>query len=141
MLQLKNVEVKYSNVILVLRGVSMEVRDEQIVCLLGANGAGKSTTLKAVSGLVQSELGYVSDGTIEFEGKQIQNEDPEIVARKGIVQIQEGRKVLEHLTCYENLMMGAYTSKTRAEVRKDLEMVYGYFPLLKRLSNRASGYL
>lgn len=141
MLILNNVEVKYSDVILVLRGVSMEVPDGHIVCLLGGNGAGKSTTLKAISGLLSSELGKVSDGSILWNGKEIKNGDPEKIAKMGIIQIEEGRKVLEHLTTEENLMIGAYMRNDRFGVKKDLETVYHYFPRLKTLRSRISGYL
>ena len=103
MLRLSNIEVKYSDVILVLRGVALEVPDGQIVCLLGANGAGKTTTLKAVSGLLHTELGEVTDGYIEFDGKRIDRLGPEQVTRLGIVQVMEGRRTLEHLTVEENL--------------------------------------
>lgn len=141
MLKLNNVEVKYSEVILVLRGVSLQIKEEQIVCLLGGNGAGKSTTLKSISGLLGSEMGYVSDGSIEFNGKRIENGNPEKIAKMGITQIQEGRKVLEHLTAEENLMVGAYLRSDRAGIKKDLAMVYDYFPRIKKLKKRVSGYL
>ena len=107
MLIINNIEVIYSSVILVLKGVSLETPDESIVTLLGANGAGKSTTLKAVSGLLSTELGKVTDGWIEFDGKTIQNGNPEEIFRLGIVQVIEGRRMFEHLTTEENLMIGA----------------------------------
>jgi len=141
LLQLNNVEVKYMDVILVLRGVSFAVEQGKIVTLLGANGAGKTTTLKAISGLLKSEEGRVTDGSIEFEGHRIENGDPEVIARKGIIQILEGRRVLEHLTVEENLRAGAYIAGNGARLKRDLEMVYEYFPKLKELNSQTSGYL
>ena len=141
LLQLNNVEVKYMDVILVLRGVSLQVEKGSMVALLGNNGAGKTTTLKAISGLLNTEQGKVTDGTIEFEGKRIENGDPEKIARLGIIQVLEGRMVLEHLTVEENLRVGAYIAGNGARLRRDLDMVYGYFPLLKELRGQTSGYL
>jgi len=141
LLQLNNVEVKYMDVILVLRGVSLQVERGSVVALLGNNGAGKTTTLKAISGLLKTEQGKVTDGTIEFEGKRIENGDPEKIARLGIIQVLEGRRVLEHLTVEENLRVGAYIAGNGARLRRDLDMVYGYFPLLKELRGQTSGYL
>ena len=141
MLRLSNIEVKYSDVILVLRGVALEVPDGQIVCLLGANGAGKTTTLKAVSGLLHTELGEVTDGYIEFDGKRIDRLGPEQVTRLGIVQVMEGRRTLEHLTVEENLRAGALIHKSRSGEKRDLEMVYDYFPRLKEYRNATAGYL
>ena len=141
LLQLNNVEVKYMDVILVLRGISLQVEKGSVVALLGNNGAGKTTTLKAISGLLKTEEGKVTDGTIEFEGKRIENGDPEKIARLGIIQVLEGRMVLEHLTVEENLRVGAYIAGNGARLRRDLDMVYGYFPLLKELRGQTSGYL
>lgn len=141
LLQLNNVEVKYVDVILVLRGVSLQVEKGSVVALLGNNGAGKTTTLKAISGLLKTEEGKVTDGTIEFEGKRIENGDPEKIARLGIIQVLEGRMILEHLTVEENLRVGAYIAGNGARLRRDLDMVYGYFPLLKELRSQTSGYL
>lgn len=141
LLQLNNVEVKYMDVILVLRGVSLQVERGSVVALLGNNGAGKTTTLKAISGLLKTEEGKVTDGTIEFEGKRIENGDPEKIARLGIIQVLEGRMVLEHLTVEENLRVGAYIAGNGARLKRDLDMVYGYFPLLKELRGQTSGYL
>lgn len=140
-LVLKNVEVKYMGVILVLRGISVEVENGSIVTLLGSNGAGKTTTLKAISGLLKIEDGKVTDGTIEFEGQRIENGDPQKIVRMGIIQILEGRRVLEHLTVEENLRVGASIGQNGARLVRDLEMVYGYFPVLKDLRHQASGYL
>jgi len=141
MLRLNNVEVKYSDVILVLKGVSLEVADGKIIGLLGANGAGKSTTLKAISGLLSTELGKVTDGNIQWDGHHIENGNPERIARMGIVQILEAHRVLEHLTTEENLMAGANMRSDRAGIKSDLGMVYDYFPKLKDLRKQISGYL
>jgi len=141
MLQLNNVEVRYMDVILVLRGVSLEVEKGSVVALLGSNGAGKTTTLKAISGLLKTEQGKVTDGTIEFEGRRIENGDPEKIAKLGIIQVLEGRMVLEHLTVEENLRVGAHIAGNGARLRRDLDMVYGYFPLLRELRGQTSGYL
>jgi branched-chain amino acid transport system ATP-binding protein len=141
MLSLKNIEVIYSDVILVLKGVSIEVPEKQIVAVLGANGAGKTTALKAVSGVLHTEEGKVTDGSIEFEGKRIDRMDPEQIVKLGIVQIMEGRRLFEHLTIEENLRVGAYARNDTPGIRKDLEKVYEYFPKLKTMRTRTSGYL
>jgi len=141
MLKVNNIEVIYSNVILVLRGVSLEVDDGQIVCILGANGAGKSTTLKAISGLIKTELGEVTHGNIEYDGKQIQNGSPQDIAGMGISQVLEGRRLYPHLTTQENLLVGAYLNNNRADVKRRLDQVYSYFPRLKDLRQSVSGYL
>jgi len=141
MLQVNNIEVVYMNVIQVLRGVSLGVGDGKIVALLGANGAGKTTTLKAVSGMLRTEEGEVTDGSIDFDGRRIDRYGPEGVAALGISQVMEGRRVLEHLSVEENLYIGAYRRKDRAGVRKDIEMVFEYFPQIKRLRRQMSGYL
>jgi branched-chain amino acid transport system ATP-binding protein len=129
------------NVIQVLRGVSLNVGDGKIVALLGANGAGKTTTLKAVSGMLRTEEGEVTDGSIDFDGKRIDRYGPEGVAALGISQVMEGRRVLEHLSVEENLYIGAYRRKDRAGVKKDVDMVFDYFPQIKRLRHQMSGYL
>lgn len=141
MLRLNNVEVIYSDVILVLRGVSLEVPDGKIVALLGANGAGKTTTLKAISGVLHTELGEVTDGSIEFDGLRIDRMDPEAIVRLGIVQVMEGRRLFEHLTVEENLLVGAYARDDSRGIKEDLEKVYGYFPKLLQMKRRTSGYL
>ncbi len=141
MLQVNNIEVVYMNVIQVLRGVSLGVGDGKIVALLGANGAGKTTTLKAVSGMLRTEEGEVTDGSIDFDGKRIDRYGPEGVAALGISQAMEGRRVLEHLSVEENLYIGAYRRKGRAGVKQDIEMVFDYFPPIKRLRHQMSGYL
>jgi branched-chain amino acid transport system ATP-binding protein len=141
MLQVNNIEVVYMNVIQVLRGVSLTVADGQIVALLGANGGGKTTTLKAISGMLKTEEGEVTDGSIEFAGQRIDRLGPEDIAVLGISQAMEGRRVLEHLSVEENLLVGAYCRKDRRGVKLDLEMVFDYFPPIKRLRRRMSGYL
>jgi len=140
-LLVKNIEVAYMKVIQVLRGVSLEVHEGKLVALLGANGAGKTTTLKAISGMLKTEEGDVTDGSIEFEGKRIDGYGPETIAAMGISQAMEGRRVLEHLSVEENLFVGAYCRKDRAGVKKDLELVFGYFPKIRVLRQRTSGYL
>jgi len=141
MLQVNNIEVVYMNVIQVLRGVSLTVADGQIVTLLGANGGGKTTTLKAISGMLKTEEGEVTDGSIEFDGQRIDRLGPEHIAVMGISQAMEGRRVLEHLSVEENLLVGAYRRKDRRGVKQDLEMVFNYFPAIVRLRRRMSGYL
>ena len=141
MLQVNNIEVVYINVIQVLRGVSLEVGESEIVALLGANGAGKTTTLKAISGMLKTEEGAVTGGAIHFDGKRIDRYGPEQIAVMGISQAMEGRRVLEHLSVEENLLVGAYCRKDRAGVKKDIEIVLGYFPKIMSLRHRMSGYL
>ena len=141
MLRLNSIEVIYSDVILVLKGVSLEVPDGKIISLLGANGAGKTTTLKAISGVLYTELGEVTDGSIEFDGMRIDGKAPEEIVQMGIVQVMEGRRMFEHLTVEENLRVGAYARKDREAILKDLESVYRYFPRLKDLRGHVSGYL
>jgi branched-chain amino acid transport system ATP-binding protein len=141
MLELKNVEVKYMDVILVLRGVSLEVDKGAVVAVLGSNGAGKTTTLRAISGLLKGQEGRVTDGSIEFEGKRIENGSPEDIARLGIIQILEGRRTLVDLTVEENLRAGATVSFTGQNIKRDLDMVYAYFPVLKDMRGRTAGYL
>jgi len=139
-LKINNIEVKYHEVILVLKGVSIEVPRGGIVALLGANGAGKSTTLKAVSGLLKTEDGAVTDGAIEYQGQPIHREAAAKIAKMGIVQIIEGRRVFEHLTVEENLKVGAHLRKT-GSVREGLELVYRYFPRLREKRNEVAGFV
>lgn len=141
MLSLKNIEVIYSNVILVLKGVSIQMGEGKIVALLGANGAGKTTTLKAISGLLHTELGKVTDGSIVFDGQRIDRMNPEEIVRLGIVQVMEGRKLFEHLTVDENLKIGAYSRSDTPEIRRDMERAYQYFPRLLEMEGSTSGYL
>jgi branched-chain amino acid transport system ATP-binding protein len=122
LLAVNNVEVIYDHVILVLKGVSLQVPEGGIVALLGANGAGKSTTLKAISGLLRTERGDVTKGTIEFQGGAVHRKDPSEIVRRGIVQVMEGRHVFEHLTVHENLVAGAYARKGASA--EDFDLVY-----------------
>ena len=139
-LKINNIEVKYHEIILVLKGVSIEVPKGGIIALLGANGAGKSTTLKAISGLLKTEDGEVTDGAIEYEGVQIHQVRAANIAKMGIVQVIEGRRVFEHLTVEENLKVGAHLRKTRS-VREGLELVYHYFPRLLEKRNETAGFV
>ncbi|UCG39584.1 MAG: ABC transporter ATP-binding protein [bacterium] len=140
-LSLNNVEVIYDDVILVLKGMSLEVHEGQIVALLGANGAGKSTTLKAISGLLKGEEGEVTDGSITYMGERIDTMDPEMRVRKGIFQVMEGRRVFDDLNVDENLIAGAHTRKSRADVKRDMDMVFTYFPRLTERRHTLAGYL
>ncbi len=136
-----NIEVIYDHVILVLKGVSLDVFEGRIVALLGANGAGKSTTLKAISNLLAAERGDVTKGSIEFKGERVDKLTPNALVRKGVCQVMEGRHCFAHLTVEENLLTGAFTRKlSRAELRADLERVYHYFPRLKQRRTSQSGY-
>jgi len=141
MLRLNNIEVTYLNVIRVLHGVSMEVPEAGIIALLGANGAGKTTTLKAISGLLHIEEGEVTDGSIEWNGERIDRKPAQDIAKLGIIQALEGRRVFGHLTTEENLMVGAHYRTDRAAIKSDLEMVYDYFPALKHVRHNRGGYL
>ena len=138
-LAVNNIEVVYNDVILVLRGVSLDVHEGRIVTLLGPNGAGKTTTLKAISGLLGSEDGAVTGGSIRFNGEDIRNTDPERIVRKGVFQVMEGRRIVADMTVIENLRLGAYTRRER-NVDDDIDMVYRYFPRLKERTGLA-GYL
>jgi branched-chain amino acid transport system ATP-binding protein len=140
-LKLNNVEVMYHEVILVLKGVSIDVPHGGIVALLGANGAGKSTTLKSISGLLKHEDGEVSDGSIEFMGEKIHHLAAEEIAKRGIFQIIEGRRVFEHLTVEENLKVGAHLRGTGSASKERLEMVYRYFPRLVERRNVLAGFI
>jgi branched-chain amino acid transport system ATP-binding protein len=141
MLQVNNIEVTYMNIIQVLRGVSLEVGEGKIVALLGANGAGKTTTLKAISGLLKTEEGEVTDGSIDFDGKRIDKYGPGDIAAMGITQVMEGRRILEHLSVEENLLVFAHHRKDRGQVKSDIDMVFDYFPKIKDLRRQMSGYL
>ena len=140
-LEINNIEVIYEEVILVLRGLSMRVEDGQMVALLGSNGAGKSTTLKAISGLLPSEDGEISQGTVKFRGEDITHRDAAEIVRLGITQVMEGRRVFEHLTVQENLRAGAYTRGSDDSLKDDLALVYHYFPPLEQLRRQEAGYL
>jgi branched-chain amino acid transport system ATP-binding protein len=141
LLEVNGIEVIYSHVILVLKGVSLAVPEGGIVALLGANGAGKTTTLKAVSNLLTAERGEVTKGTIHFKGERIDRLDPSEVVRRGVIQVMEGRHCFAHLTVEENLLTGAYTRRApRSEIRRDLERVYQFFPRLKQRREALAGY-
>jgi branched-chain amino acid transport system ATP-binding protein len=136
-----NIEVIYDHVILVLKGVSLEVPEGRIVALLGANGAGKSTTLKAISNLLSAERGDVTKGTIEFKGKRVDKLTTNELVKMGVCQVMEGRHCFQHLTVEENLLTGAFTSSgSRADVAAALEKVYHYFPRLKTRRSSQAGY-
>jgi len=141
LLEVNNIEVIYDHVILVLKGVSLRVPKGGITALLGGNGAGKSTTLKAISNLLRSERGEVTKGSIKYRGENIQHMDPADMVKMGVIQVMEGRHCFEHLTVEENLMTGAYTRRDgRAAVEADLELVYSYFPALKTRRRSQAGY-
>lgn len=140
-LAVKNIEVIYDHVILVLRGVSFEVPQGKIVALLGANGAGKSTTLKSVSTLLASERGEVTKGSIEFRGKRTEALAPGEMVGMGMVQVMEGRHCFGHLSVEDNLITGAYARPIgRAQVRDELDKIYDYFPRLKTRRTSLAGY-
>jgi branched-chain amino acid transport system ATP-binding protein len=140
-LALNNVEVIYDQVILVLRGLSLTVGEGEIVALLGSNGAGKSTMLKAISGLLPSEDGEITEGEIVYESKRIDARDAAEIVRLGISQVMEGRRVFEHLSAEENLRAGAYARRGNGSFQDDLELVYEYFPPLYDRRRQAAGYL
>src|SRR5437762_9114590 len=139
LLSVRNIEVAYDEVILVLRGLSLAVPRGSVVALLGANGAGKSTTLKAISGLLKTEEGEVTRGEIVFDGQRIDRTDPDQIVRRGIFQVMEGRRVIADMTTLENLRLGAFTRRDK-DVARDLEMVLDYFPRLRERTGLA-GYL
>lgn len=141
LLTVNNIEVIYDHVILVLKGVSLEVPEGGVIALLGANGAGKSTTLKAISNLLGAERGDVTKGNIEYMGERVDKLTPSDLVKKGVVQVMEGRHCFEHLTVEENLMTGAYTRRDgTAAIRESLEKVYHYFPRLKERRSSQAGY-
>ena len=140
-LSVNNIEVIYDHVILVLKGVSLKVPEGGIVAILGANGAGKSTTLKAISNLLKSERGEVTKGTIAFKGERVDRLTPNDLVRRGCIQVMEGRHCFGHLTVEENLLTGAFTRRDgHAAVMQDLEKVYTYFPRLKQRRSSQAGY-
>ncbi len=141
LLEVNNIEVIYNHVILVLKGVSLQVREGGITALLGGNGAGKTTTLKAVSNLLRSERGEVTKGSIVYRGERVQEMDPAEMVKRGVIQVMEGRHCFEHLTVEENLLTGAYTRRDgNAKIAEDLELVYTYFPRLKERRKSQAGY-
>jgi branched-chain amino acid transport system ATP-binding protein len=142
LLEVKNIEVFYNNVILALKGVTIEVSEGNIVTILGANGAGKTTILKAISGILTIENGKVSNGEILFEGKRIENGDPAEIARSKISLVMEGRELFRTLTVEENLKVGTLIRKdNKKEIRNDLEVIFQYFPILKERKRQIAGTL
>src|SRR6056297_744230 len=140
-LEVNNIEVIYNHVILVLKGVSLNVPKGGITALLGGNGAGKTTTLKAISNLLHSERGEVTKGSIKYLGEDVTELDPSALVKRGVIQVMEGRHCFGHLTVEENLLTGAYTrGDGRGAIEADLEMVYGYFPRLKERRKAQAGY-
>src|SRR5213592_999391 len=140
-LALNNVEVIYDHVILVLKGVSLTVPKGEIVALLGANGAGKSTTLKAISNLLSAERGEVTKGSIVFDGEEVHARTPNELVRRGCIQVMEGRQCFAHLSIEENLLTGAFTRRDgHAAIRHDLDRAYGYFPRLRERRHALAGY-
>jgi branched-chain amino acid transport system ATP-binding protein len=140
MLKVNNIEVLYHEVILALKGVSLEVPQQGIVALLGANGAGKSTTLKAISGLLKHENGRVAEGSVEFLGERIDRKSAEEIARLGVIQVIEGRRVFPHLTVEQNLKVGGHLRENGGEITAGLDRVYQYFPRLKERRGVAAGF-
>ena len=141
LLQVNNIEVVYDRVILVLKGVSLEVPAGGIIALLGGNGAGKTTTLRAVSNLLAAERGRVTKGSIHFQGAAVHGQAPDDLVRRGCIQVMEGRHCFGHLTIEENLMTGAYTRRDgRAAIRADLDRIYGLFPRLQARRASLAGY-
>jgi len=142
MLRLENISVKYGNAILALEDVSIKVEEKSIVGLFGSNGAGKTTVLRAISGLLRSEEGAITNGSIKYKNAELQKKRAEDIVRMGIIQVIEGRRIFGNLTVYENLMAGAHIRKNIDSVKKDIDLVVGeYFPRLKELSHQISGYL
>jgi branched-chain amino acid transport system ATP-binding protein len=139
-LNVNGIEVIYNHVILVLKGVSLQVPEGGIVALLGGNGAGKTTTLRAVSNLLSGERGEVTKGSIELRGERIENLTPADLVKRGVVQVMEGRHCFAHLTIEENLLTGAYTVKSKAQIAANLEKVYNYFPRLKTRRTSQAAY-
>ena len=141
LLRVRNVEVVYSDVILVLRGVSLDVPTGSIVALLGANGAGKTTLLRAVSGLLEIHRGEITKGDIEFDGASIDKLDPSTIVRRGVSQVMEGRRIFKELTVEDNLRAGGITRRDKAELRASHERVMELFPVLQERRRQVAGYL
>lgn len=141
MLKVNNIEVVYNDVILALRGISLQVPEKNIIALLGGNGAGKSTTIKAVAGILPLEDGEIEGGMIEFEGERIDQKSPEEIVKRGISVIPEGRGIFPELTVEENIKVGAYTRKDTQGIPSSLQKVYEYFSILKERHSQLAGYL
>ena len=140
LVEVNGIEVIYNHVILVLKGVSLKVPEHGIVALLGGNGAGKTTTLRAISNLLKGERGEVTKGSVMLEGQEIQNLSPADLVKRGVVQVMEGRHCFAHLTIEENLLTGSYTRTDKAEIARNLEKVYNYFPRLKTRRTSQAAY-
>ena len=141
MLTLNNIEVIFDNIILVLKGVFLQVDQGKIVTLVGSNGAGKTTTLKSISGLIKTERGRVTRGSIELDGHRLDRIDPSAIVKLGVAQVFEGRRVFEHLTVRENLLVGAHTQSNLSQIRQDIERIFNYFPRLAERVNVKAGYI
>ena len=139
-LNVNGIEVIYNHVILVLKGVSLNVPEGKIVAILGGNGAGKTTTLRAISNMLRGERGAVTKGSIDLRGERIENLSPADLVQRGVVQVMEGRHCFAHLTIEENLLTGSYTLKNKAEAARNLEKVYTYFPRLKTRRSSQAAY-
>jgi len=139
-LNVNGIEVIYNHVILVLKGVSLQVPQGDIVAILGGNGAGKTTTLRAISNLLRGERGEVTKGSIELRGERIENLSPSDLVQRGVVQVMEGRHCFAHLTIEENLLTGAYTRSSKADIAASLDKVYTYFPRLKTRRESQAAY-
>ncbi len=141
MLEVANLEVVYNDVVLVLRGISLEVPDGQIVALLGANGAGKTTTLRAIGGLLDVHEGDITKGSVTWNGERIEKKEPSEIVRSGITQVLEGRRIFAELNVEENLRTGAFTNRNRASVNAAHDRVMELFPVLQQRSKSIAGYL
>jgi len=141
MLEVANLEVVYNDVVLVLRGLSIEVRDGQIVALLGANGAGKTTALRAITGLLDVHEGDITKGTVTFDGDRIDNKDPSKIVRSGITQVLEGRRIFVEMSVDDNLRAGGYTNRNRTSVQESYDRVMELFPVLAGRTKDTAGYL
>ena len=139
-LNVNGIEVIYNHVILVLKGVSLTLDEGQVVAILGGNGAGKTTTLRAISNLLKGERGEVTKGSIELRGERIDSLSPAELVQRGVVQVMEGRHCFAHLTIEENLLTGCYTRSDKAEITRNLEKVYTYFPRLKTRRTSQAAY-
>lgn len=140
-LNVNGIEVIYNHVILVLKGVSLQVPEGKVVALLGGNGAGKTTTLRAVSNLLAGERGAVTKGSVDLRGERIENLTPAQMVERGVIQVMEGRHCFAHLSIEDNLLTGAYTRKDgKAAIAQTLEKVYNYFPRLKTRRNSQAAY-
>ncbi len=141
MLKTENIEVRYLGIILTLKGVSVEVPDGKCIAVLGANGAGKTTLLKSISGLIHIDEGEVTRGGIYYDGHRIDRMGPEEIVKLGIIQVMEGRQVLEHLSVEQNLKVASHMRRDISGIKNDLDMVYGYFSVLEGLKGQSAGYL